>query len=177
MNIRFGPTHIKTLIKLQALAEKHNCSITFGTNDDFNSKAEIDGFKPYFKDLTDEIIEDINDKLIQQRVEIKSSIYWFELYDKNTNKYNTLTYEESEGCALYDKGYQLLEEDTETFFEDNGNDWCDYGLDFRQCSQEIRGFENVDKSQINVYREGMLLKFFGDLVCDYLGEERIHEVY
>lgn len=29
----------------------------------------------------------------------------------------------------------------------------------------------------SVYREGMALKFFGDLVCDYLGEERIVRTY
>lgn len=29
----------------------------------------------------------------------------------------------------------------------------------------------------SVYREGMALKIFGDLVCDYLGEERIVRTY
>ena len=40
----------------------------------------------------------------------------------------------------------------------------------------VRGFDGVS-TYINVYREGMALKFFGDLVCDYLGEPRIIRTY
>lgn len=40
---------------------------------------------------------------------------------------------------------------------------------------EVTGFPNQERP--NVYREGMALKFFGDLVCDYLGEERIARTY
>ena len=39
----------------------------------------------------------------------------------------------------------------------------------------IKGFDGLEHP--SVYREGMALKFFGDLVCDYLGEERIVRVY
>lgn len=178
MNITFGQAHIRTLIKLQALAEKHNCSICFGTNYSFDADADIEDFKPYFDDLTDEVIEDINDNLIKQRIDITSSHYWFELYDRNTSKSNSLTYTETRGYAQYEGSCDSLEDKTEIFFENNGADWSDdYIIHFYRDSQTIQGFKDVDQMQINVYREGMLLKFFGDLVCDYLGEERIHEVY
>ena len=40
---------------------------------------------------------------------------------------------------------------------------------------KVTGFP--EQEHPSVYREGMALKFFGDLVCDYLGEERIVRTY
>ena len=178
MNMRLGSTHIKTLMKLNEIALKHNCVISMGTNDNFDEDLTIDEFKEYFDDLTDEIIEDINDKLEVERSRGLFSHYWFELYDKNKGTYNVLTYSDIEMLIQFeDDAYSsyTINYDTEEFLNNN----CDYGycLYVSRNDQKIDGFKGVDTSGINVYREGMLLKFFGDLVCDYLGEERIVEVY
>lgn len=43
---------------------------------------------------------------------------------------------------------------------------------------DIYGFGNDNRiKDFRCYRPGMALKYFGDLVCDYLGEERICRVY
>ena len=178
MNIRLSSVHMRTLTKLNEIALKHNCVISMGTNDNFNDDLAIDDFKEYFDDLTDEIIEDINDKLIVERCYDTSSSYWFELYDKNTETYNVLSYINIDMFIQFeDDAYSTMNInwDTEDFLNNN----CDYGycLGVHTANQKIDGFKGVDTSKINVYREGMLLKFFGDLVCDYLGEERINEVY
>lgn len=181
MNITLGQAHIKTLIKLQAIAEKHNCSISFGTTDNDDSEADFEDFKDYYDELTDKICSEMVDNLQAISVRLFTSNYWFELYDGNKNKYNNLTYTTIEGYAEFDEDYNSddISEETQEFIANNMEEY-DYGnpiLQFNSSKQTIRGFEGVDKSQINVYREGMLLKFFGDLVCDYLGEERIVEVY
>jgi len=57
-----------------------------------------------------------------------------------------------------------------------GDGW--QGIDFSDSPTIINGFGNETKVvDYRVYREGMALKFFGDLVCDYLEEPRIVESY
>ena len=178
MNITFGPRHINTLIKLKEIADRHNCVISFGTND-CGSEILIDDFKPYFKDLTDEICEYVNDNYTVLRSHDKSSHYWFELYDKEKEKYNTLTYTELDMLIEFDTPSAYVEYNMPDEVEDwflNNQSWDD-AIAVETSDQKIRGFEGVDTTDINVYREGMALKFFGDLVCDYLGEPRIEEVY
>ena len=181
MNITLGQTHIKTLTKLQAIAEKHNCSISFGTNDHTDLEADFEDFKDYYDGLTEKICSEIVDNLQANSVRLFISNYWFELYDGNKKKYNNLTYTIIEGYAEFDEDYNSddISEETQEFIENNMKEYDYIGptLEFNSSKQNIRGFDGVDKSQINVYREGMLLKFFGDLVCDYLGEEKIVEVY
>ena len=42
----------------------------------------------------------------------------------------------------------------------------------------IHGFGNEKRIEdFRCYRSGMAVKFFGDLVCDYLGEPRVNRVY
>ena len=76
---------------------------------------------------------------------------WFELFDPNNAKrhYHSLRYSER---------LQVVEYKYVSFSE-----------------TKIKGFEKQEHS--NVCREAMALKVFGDLVCDYLGEERIVRVY
>ena len=177
MNITFGPAHIRTLTKLNELAQKHNCFISFGTND-YTSDPTIRDFAEYYPDLTEEIMQDIEDNLDIERCYDKSSSYWFELYDKTNGKYNVLTYFEINMLITFDDSsysYFNISDTTNQFISEN-EAWSNT-LNVETNKQEIRGFKGVDTKDINVYREGMALKFFGDLVCDYLGEERIKEVY
>ena len=179
MNIVLGQAHIKTLAKLQALAEKHNCLISFGTNYNNDLEADFEDFNCYYDDLTYKVRDELLNEVAVISVRTLTSNYWFELYDGNKNKYNNLTYTEIEGYAEFDNRYDNddISEETQEFIENHMEDYGNLILQFNTAKQTIKGFEGVDQSQINVYREGMLLKFFGDLVCDYLGEERIHEVY
>lgn len=72
-----------------------------------------------------------------------------------------------------------LSKETEEFLEDNDYESSDDGgkrlLYVSFSETKIKGFDKQEHP--SVYREGMALKFFGDLVCDYLGEERIVRVY
>ena len=70
----------------------------------------------------------------------------------------------------------------ENFIAENRADWDDNGilddkvvLFARLDETVIKGFNGLEHP--NVYRAGMALKFFGDLVCDYLKEERIVRSY
>lgn len=177
MSIYFGSSHIKTLIKLQELAKKHNCSIDFGVdivNDDDCCDWDILA-KSY--DMPDTVREDFVDNLYINKSGTNGYNYWFELRDdrnKDKTEYNTLTYSNLYMYAEYDDIDDLSDESRE-WLEDNISYPGFLDNDYEHTI--IRGFKGVDRSNINVYREGMTLKFFGDLVCDYLGEERIVEVY
>ena len=156
-----------------------NCVISLGHNECGCGEISIDDFKDYFDDLTEDICEWINDNLSINRAHDNSSNYWFELYDKNNETYNILTYLdidmliEFDEPSSYDRAHMPM--DVDDWFMENES-WSN-AITVETAKQQISGFKGVDTSQINVYREGMALKFFGDLVCDYLGEERINEVY
>lgn len=176
MNIRLSSTHLKTLTKLHEMAEKHNCLISFGINNQSDT------------DLDDELLIEkagLSKKLYNKLTELtlknvhsQNQQYYYTLFDKNNRTYHSLSLYQASISFFYN------EDDTDSdkllsWLEDYSNEsWLSerffyYSTDY----QTISGFDNVDKTNISVYREGMLLKFFGDLVCDYLGEERIQEVY
>ena len=179
MGIRLGTVHISTLAKLHQIAEKHNCYIAMGVDDvhdneecDMNSIAKR-------TDMSDEIKRELEYSLDKTGEGQSGYRYWFELIDKRSSqtKHNYIEYQDIDTWFSYDpKDIDELSEETQEWLEEN--DEYENGVIWQRCdSQSISGWEGVDTSEINVYREGMLLKFFGDLVCDYLGEERIVEVY
>lgn len=177
MSIYFSSTHIKTLIKLQELAQKHNCSIDFGVNI-VNDIDECDWdilAKKY--NMPDSVREDLVENLEVTRGKTTGYHYWFELRDhrdKDKTIYNTLTYTDLDMYINYNNTDDLSDESIE-WLEDN-NDYEGY-LGGYYDETTIKGFKGVDTSNVGVYREGITLRCFGDLVCDYLGEERIVEVY
>lgn len=183
MNIYFSSTHLQTLCNLKALAEKHGCSINFGVND-------FDDFTGYekFTDYSEAVIEELRDRGYFWTDTEKGSATgsWFELFDPNNEKchYHNLTYFSGWQAVEYEPDDDIdddnpLSKEAEEFLGDNTYEECDYGgknlLYVSFADTEIRGFEGQEHP--SVYREGMALKFFGDLVCDYLGEERITRVY
>lgn len=187
MNIFFSTAHLQTLKELQEMAEKHNCTIKFGFNN--SSGKEID-----FNILADcKVKKKIIDKLEQpflHNFSIKNEFYevssiWFELYDKNKKTYNSLAYVEMYQFFDIEKDYdfdwekeQLLDE----FISESGEESelfdNNYHFRFRAAPTIINGFgyKNVHRDS-RVYREGMALKFFSDLVCKYLKEPYIERVY
>lgn len=174
MNIGFYKAHTDTLRDLQNIAEKHNCYIQFGF--DSNSSADID------EELLEENefdIEALRDLTLENTCSEFSSI-WFELVEKNdTTKYHRLSYINCNTYFCFDED-ELLACQNEEFVEFmQYHD--EYGNGFINISDShttIRGFGLETPKKCNlVYRSGMALKFFGDYVCDYLGEERINRVY
>ena len=168
---------------MKALAEKHGCSISFGVND-------FDDFTGYekFTDYSENIIEELREQGYFWTDTEKGSAmgFWFELFDPNNEElhYHNLTYFTGWQAVEYELNDDVdddnpLSKEAEEFLEDNTYEECDYGgkrLLYTSFSEtNIKGFKGQEHP--SVYREGMALKFFGDLVCDYLGEERIVRVY
>ena len=183
MHVMFTETHLETLCELKALAEKHNCSIRFGVH---NSSGFIDyeKFIGYSKNIIEELQK--HGVFCDGTQQGTLTDLWFELFDPNNAKryYHGLRY--SKGLQVVEYKFDddidddnPLSKEAEKFLEDN------HYKEFADCEQKIlyvsfsetkiSGFEKQEHP--NVYREGMALKFFGDLVCDYLGEERIVRTY
>lgn len=183
MNVDFTETHLDTLCELKALAEKHNCSIRFGV---YNSCGFIgyEKFIGYSKNIIEELR--IRGVFVDGTQHGTLTDLWFELFDPNNAKchYHSLRYSKGVQVVEYKLNDDIgdgnpLSKEAEKFLENN-----DYAR-FADCEQkfldvffsetEISGFEKQEHP--NVPRTEMALKFFGDLVCDYLGEKRIVRVY
>lgn len=179
MNIEFYTEHLQTLCELKELADKHGCSIYFGVNQSTANESleEFDGY-------TEEIYQELYDKGYFDNWRGDVTTIWFELYDPNNKdkKYHSLSYSDGDRCVTYKKYCdEDLSEQTEAFVRENLLSWQDYNIDdelllyARIYGTKMAGFPNQECP--NVYRSGMALKFFGDLVCDYLKEPRIIRTY
>lgn len=184
MNIDFYSSHMDTLADLMRLAEKHNCCIRFGF--DASSEREID--KDILKKcgLADALFQELEEQMTISDCQSNFGKVWFELYDKTANTINILTYIQSSTYFSVEKISELefryeypsnelvewLEENDECLEADN------YIIHQAYNPTIIHGFGNEKRVEdFRVYRSGMALKYFSDLVCDYLGEPRINRVY
>ena len=180
MNVYFSSAHLQTLCELKALAEKHNCFITFGV-DNYHDLVEYEKFNNY----SENVIKEFNDHgyFCTDSESGNVTFCWFQLYDPSNLvcRYHGLKYItgwQQVGYVLNDDN-SLSEELTE-FLENNRLDFADYEyankvLYTNLAYTEITGF--IGQQHPSVYREGMTLKFFSDLVCDYLNEPRIERNY
>lgn len=184
--------HINTLSKLHEIAKKHNCIINLEvktTQDD-----EIEDVVEWLYEF-EEISEKVG-KFIIRNTEIQDKCNCFaqqftlKLIDRRGEKeiYNCFTYAEIEAFIDFGPFEYELDDD----YGLNNDDWNDDLEDFFEAVKDGDSFYSFDVSDshyvgwkgLNIasgdydtYRNGMHIKFFGDLVCDYLGEERIKEVY
>lgn len=172
MNIRINPVHINTLFKLKELAEKHNCVIYCGVNNFTDKDVDWTILEKSYENKN--ITKELSELYLENECSVSTS-YYYTLYDKNNNTYHSLTYTEAEVSFRYDDDIWYIDKEALEWLKENSP--CSNIMIYSTNYQTIQGFNNVDKKKIYVYREGMLIKFFGDLVCDYLGEERIQEVY
>lgn len=187
MNVDFGQSHMETLADLMKLAEKHNCRIRFGFYT--NSEQEIDEDIVKSIGLTDELMEELRDKMTIKYSASHFDKIWFELYDMRFENYNTMAYIESGTYFAVDR----LDED-EFYFDEEDKpseeliEWLEerdemWGMDEYTINESnnptiIHGFGNKERIEdYRCYRSGMALAYFSDLVCDYLKEPRIHRVY
>jgi len=183
MNIDFTSTHLETLCDLKAIAEKHNCRISFG----------VDSFHEYSfdEDILKQIgFTDEDIKFIENNTEIDTqdsthNRVWFELVEKDTGKVNSLIYSEGSTLLIINKDDYIyrdedISEELMNKLEEHDQCWDydSYSISESYNPTIIYGFGNKGRVEdYRVYRSGMALKFFGDLVCDYLGEPRIDRVY
>lgn len=177
-SIDFYNSHVETICELKELANKHNCTIKFGVQNNFNPELGFSDCADFFPENILEDLEKCGNITKGWRNETR---LWFELYDRNTERYNNLTYTEGDYYIEYDRYYsEEVTEETQDWIEENVADWSDPIDDHLTFCKSfgdtyISGFNGAKTP--DVYREGMALKFFGDLVCDYLGEKRIERTY
>ena len=182
MNLDFCSNHMETLADLMKIAEKHNCRIAFGINTSSSSDIDEDILKKH--SFTDELIAEMRDKMTINDVSSSFDKVWFELYDQESKKHNTMAYIESGTYFVLPKDdYYLIHgisEELETLLDEHDECYRSDEYVIHECYNPtiIHGFGNEKKVEdFRVYRSGMALKFFGDLVCDYLKEPRISRVY
>lgn len=189
MNFEFYEAHIKTICDLQALAEKHNCKLAFGTrSDSFNDEID-ESFLEEYLNCPEDIAEEICEKCSFEDIRGDYTNSFFELYDKTKEKYNTLTYftiSVAFKIICYDTIYtddELSEKARDWLINNSMNgEWgyesssCDFYMNIDTTSEEVSGFEYIIKEG-HIYRPGIMLAVFTQLVCDYLGEERIVRTY
>lgn len=184
MNIDFHSGHIETLCDLKTIAEKHNCKISFGVRS--YTEYTLDEGLLKQEGFTDDEINYIKDSLdVVDACTTNDSLY-FELIEKDSKKVNSLMYVKSSATIIIDKGFcrdgylgEMVDELWNKLDEhDAAYDYDNFTICIADDSTIIMGFGN-DKKITNhvVYRSGMALKYFGDYVCDYLGEPRIERVY
>lgn len=183
MNIDFATPHMETLSDLMKLAKKHNCGIAFGFASSPEQEIDEDILKK--NGFTDDLIEEMKDKMTIDDAASSFDKLWFELFDRNNNTHHSMTYIESgtyfvlpkDNYYLFSEGIseeleKLLDEHDEFYRPD------EYVIHESYNPTIIHGFGNKEKIEdFRVYRSGMALKFFGDLVCDYLKESRIARCY
>ena len=196
-SIDFYGAHFETLAELQALATKHNCKLSFGVRNHPMQLDDID--KKYLMkhfNCPEDIAEEICEKEICSFDHYNGgdvSYIYFELRDytdENHIKYNILdkTYCEFSFKIHIDSYYytseehEISEKTLQWLQENSMND--EWGLDDTNDfimidnyeNEEVHGFEGIKKEGW-CYRTGMILAVFTQLVCDYLGEERIKRTY
>lgn len=178
-SINFYGAHVQTLSDLNELAKKHNCTITFGIDNLFDRGADWSIYN-----CPKRIINELENKgSVNYDEDLTTGIrYWFELYDKTKDVSNTLTYTKGFAKRVYEVDYdQELSESAKNWIEEILLDWQDISDDDKYelwtdfGGTTMTGFKGRKKP--DVYREGMLLKFFGDLVCEYLHEPYIVRTY
>lgn len=180
MNIEFYQSHMETLAELQKLAENHNCVITFGFSSNFDREIDKDILKK--RGFSDKVLAEMNELTFEDTVTLFDK-FWFNLFNKNDESQHSMVYIESNTYFYYsaDKNdYTELSEELIKAFEeyDITGRIDEYTVNVCYNPTIIRGFGNEKKVEdYRVYRSGMALKFFGDLVCDYLNEPRIKRVY
>lgn len=176
MNIRLTPEHINILIKLNVIASKHDCVISCGTNSSFDESVDWDLLKKRVN-LPETAQLELSEKTKKEFQETSS--YYFELYDKRNKTTHILIYTEASTSFWYDETNLYYDTDisNDTIFwlekNNSGSSGNNKFISLYSAYHSFYGFDNIEKEKIVVYREGILLNSFANLVCEYLGEEKI----
>ena len=192
MTILLTPTHLDTIVQLIEIARKHDCQIFISTGACHYPHMD-EATQAIYEYCCDEkgMPEDMREEL-DEKVDVDEASFlheWicFELLEKAPNGFtrsNSLTYSSYEmeliGAADKDPWDGALSQKAEDWLSDHCSEYNPYlsgpMIFFDETDTTVCGFKGVD-TKVNVYREGMAVKFFGDLVCDYLHEPQIKKVY
>ena len=189
MNVTFSSTHLETLSDLQRLAEKHNCKISFGCYSDTNK--EIDYATLRDNEASKEVINKL-DNAWEYGVSISNAQstneqIWFQLYDPNGEKhYNVMSYHENHTYFEVEFDYDFEEQENNKdlieWLKEHKTDWNydkdKYIICLDSAPTTINGFGYEEEHKdYRVYREGMTLHYFTELVCKYLKEPMIERTY
>ena len=189
MNINFTSAHLETLCELKVIAEKHDCKIDFGVQtvnyDEVHDELDLEMLMHFGFTYSD--IMYINDHMRINYHSESTEAVWFELRESKGDKtnihqmyygVNTINLSiDRNNLGLYSQpdNESVLEKlDEHSLNYDN----YDYVISESYDKTLICGFGNDKDIEDNrVYRFDIALKYFADLVCDYLGEPRIERVY
>lgn len=187
MWMHLNPVHIDTICELKEIAARHGCKIAIHIEDYHTLEEALEEVLDFMvereyidKNLLDELLEDyyFSDAVYQHDVvcfELLEPIY--ENGELDHYYYHQMIYNDYHMWMDYSKctdvhpSKEILEWTEENFDDDEGGRYY-----IETAITDVHGFKGV-QTKVNVYREGMALKNFGDLVCDYLGEPRIVKNY
>ena len=183
MYLAFTYKHLQTLRDLMAIAEKHNCKLYISVHDEDEVDSTDDATDAFellkqYRHLDKNTVDEILEVASFENVNILHDYICFELIeyleDGNT-KHHSLQYHSFEVHIRMTESLDELNvsEKTKEDLEGILTEWDDCYICEGGEFTDIYGFDEIDTSFVNVYREGMALKNFGDLVCDYLHEPRI----
>lgn len=186
MNIFFGTSHLETLVDLKKVAEKHNCKLNFGFDSTANSDFDTNLLKS--TNVNQEVIDFLEENSFAMKdINYSCDKAWFELCENTEDdycKYHTMAYINENLAFVLDKNsfaWSLTKEteDVRELVQDFlDNTEYDNFYSFSDSPTIITGFGNKEKvTDYRVYRSGMALNYFADLVCEYLGEEKINRTY
>lgn len=197
MNTLFNDAHLDTIAKLKALVEKHGMKIRFGTDTSVSTDLSSVDFDEYMSSDASKLFDDNSDEIVERFDANVFEKLWFELFDpkpkEKMGRYHTMAYIESdisfvlcddwESNIKYDSSEHESQDDDNKSIYSEMIEWINnnsYGstMSVSDSRTVINGFGN-DKEVIDhrVYREGMALHFFTELVCKYLNEPMIENTY
>lgn len=178
MNLEFYSAHMRTLGKLMKMADERGCHLGMGhrtensPDADFDMVAEIDGQE--FADFASDCFP--------SRQSTDSDTIYFELIDKDGHCSVNLTYVQKNTF------FELDELDLSRYeregkgpkMEDlaGRSEYSEKVFSYTECPTYVYKEETKKRTKDNrVYRPGMALKYFSDLVCEYFHEPEIEENY
>lgn len=174
MRMYFSKEHMQTLKELQIIAKKHNHRIEMGFSSYFDYGLDLEILKKnkvHFRVIAQ--LENAKDNI--QFAHWNCQEVFFNLIGddgQGGEKYNIMTYQENETHFALKPDFSnevlndYIEKNDSRYFDYHYEPTIIYGFGYKESIVDYR-----------VYRPGMALKYFSDLVCDYLGEERIKRVY
>ena len=188
MYLHFNFEHIDTIHDLCELAKKHNCKIRIDVCED---NVSVDDWKDcilsYLENkegMSEQMRKEFEFNYDLDNLFYKHDYVTFELVDmkdKENWKHQFLQFHEIEFYFTFNENHKRYLDDYCEISQEL-DDWLEENVeydDFLGMHNQytvVSGFKK-QKTEVNVYREGMALKFFGDLVCDYLKEPRIVRCY
>ncbi len=207
MTTTFHDSHMDTLMKLKALAEKHGMKIRFGTKNTNSSILDTSVLEPFkINQAFIDLLDNYSNELIDGHINAASESIWFELYEprpgQKSGYYSVMVYEQNNVYFRLNENWNSaideLIDDISQEYEDEDTNNCDERISelekFREWLQDIgsdyhnfvsfnnsptriRGFGKDNERDGSCYRDGMALHYFTELVCEYLKEPMIYNTY